>query len=185
MSRWLWPIVNATPLLPDCPGSFGAKRKFDVHSGVDLYCEPGAQIVAVEDGRVVCVEQFTGQLVASGPTSFWNNTMAVLVQGESGVVVYGEIAPAVSVGKQVFRGDIIGHVVPVLKRFKGRPTSMLHVELIDPEVAGFYQDPNWNHWGHDKPCPAGLIDPTPFLREAAPDVRVFDLATYTGDRFRG
>jgi len=44
--------------MPDFPvlqhhGAFGARRKFNVHSGIDLYAPVGEPVYAVEDGTVV------------------------------------------------------------------------------------------------------------------------------------
>lgn len=168
---WRWPLV-AEPLLPDAPGRFGAKRCFDVHTGVDLYCESGAEVVAVEAGRVVGVELFTGPNAAS---PWWNETQAVLVEGEAGVVVYGEIESKLRHGDKVARGQHVGRVMPVLKKFKGRPMVMLHLELMRH---GAYR----TLWWHERnQQPVDLLDPTPNLPEA-PE---FDLATYDGERFRG
>jgi len=67
-------------------GAFGVRRKFDVHTGVDLYCENGDEVISIEDGIVVAVEPFTGE-IAGFP--WWNNTYAVAVLGKSGVINYG------------------------------------------------------------------------------------------------
>ena len=57
---WIWPLT-AAPLFPDEPGQFGTRRVEDVHTGVDLYCELGTEVRAVEAGEVVALEWFTGQ----------------------------------------------------------------------------------------------------------------------------
>ena len=79
---------------PDKEGKFGAVRKYDVHTGVDLYCESGSAVHAVEDGIVVNIENFTGPLAGS---SWWNDTKSVLIEGKYGVVCYGEIEPTVQI----------------------------------------------------------------------------------------
>lgn len=84
-------------------------------------------------------------------------TYAVFVEGASGVVVYGEISPVVVVGCIVTVGDVIGTVIPVLKVDKGRPTSMLHLEL---RLSGCIHDIDW---AIDSSTPDGLLDPTKFL----------------------
>ena len=93
-------------------GAFGVRRKFDVHTGVDLYCENGDEVISIEDGIVVAVEPFTGE-IAGFP--WWNNTYAVAVLGKSGVINYGEIIPECKVNDIVKEGDTIGYVTPVLK----------------------------------------------------------------------
>lgn len=111
--------------IPDRCGQFGAVRKYDIHTGIDLYCEEGSIVSALEDGIVVAVEDFTGTK-ANSP--WWNDTKAVLVEGKSGVICYGEIEPCVNVGDLIWAGDTIGKV---LKKNKGRPTTMLHLELYE------------------------------------------------------
>ncbi len=141
------------------PGAFGVKRKYHSHEGVDLYAPVGAAVKAVEPGVVVAVKPFTGP--HAGPSlAHWLDTWAVFVEGASGVVVYGEIAPSVEEGQSVAAGDRIGEVVRVLRSDKGRPVSMLHLELHAP---GSRQAPEWLE--HDKRPPV-LRDPTPFLLES-------------------
>lgn len=152
----LWPLRGMAPALPDGPGAFGAVRRHDVHTGVDLYCPEGTEVIAVEAGVVVAVLPFTGPRADS---PWWEDTDAVLVEGASGVVLYGELGPAVAVGDRCRAGDLLGHVVRVLRRDKGRPVAMLHLELYAPGA----REPVWWLLGDDRPGP--LRDPTPLLRE--------------------
>jgi hypothetical protein len=181
MSKWIWPIANRKPLMPDYPGLFGAVRKFDIHSGVDLYCEIGDKIIAVEDGVVGEVAPFTGKQVG---TPWWNDTEVVLVHGKSGVVVYGEVKALVKPDDEVKAGQVIAEIeIPVLTEFKGRPTCMLHLELLDYEKIGHkdWLDHDWK-LDHDKP--EELIDPTDKLIESAgKDVVLFDLKKYDGQSY--
>ena len=168
------------PLYPHV-GAFGAKRRHDTHRGVDLYAPVGTKVRAVEDG-VVCIEQgirpWTGKIARC---DWWENTWAIIVEGKSGMVVYGEIKIDEAILKkqeeldikkmdelrtlgfltfklviEIKKGQLLGTVLNVLKKDKGRPMSMLHLELREP---GFYRniDKKW-----DK-IPKGIIDPTPFL----------------------
>lgn len=125
-------------------GAFGIKRTHDTHTGVDLYVKEGAEIVAVEKGIVIDVFQFTGTAVNS---AWWNDTQAVTIKGPSGIVLYGEISPSVIVGQVVAPGELIGKAIPVLKKDKGRPMCMLHMELYSEK--------------------GKLLDPTQHLREIA------------------
>lgn len=140
-------------------GAFGYPRRHHIHEGVDLYCPEGTPVVAVEDGIVVAIVAFTGP--SAEPSSpWWHETMAVLVEGNSGVVVYGEIAVESSIreGTHVKAGDLIGHVVTVLKKIKNdRPTAMLHLELHEPGTRDAYE------WTVALGRPPSLRDPTPFL----------------------
>lgn len=142
------------------PGAFGVQRKYHCHEGVDLYAPIGAVVSAVEAGVVVAVIPFTGP--HAGPTlAHWLDTWAVFVEGPSGVVVYGEIEPGVVEGQQVAVGERIGQVVRVLRNDKGRPVSMLHLELHE---AGSRKAPEWLE---SAKRPSVLRDPTPYLLEAS------------------
>lgn len=173
--RLHWPLRGGgyQRLMPDAPGTFGYARSTDIHTGVDLYCNPGTQVVAMEPGVVIAIEPFTG---AKADSPWWNDTDSVMVQGASGrVICYGEISSdhvSVQVGQAVAAGDEIGVLhVPVLRKFKGRPTVMLHLEM--------YEGPSeavW--WPTGTPKPALLMDPTPLLDMFEADT--FDLSQYDG-----
>lgn len=122
------------PLDRDCPevgeghpGAFGSVRLHDVHTGIDLYCEEGECVYSIEDGVVVGIEIFTGPNTKP-PSPWWHETHAVLIEGKSGVFLYGEIAPSLRVGDVVHAGDKVGNVKTVLKKDKGKPMTMLHFE---------------------------------------------------------
>lgn len=156
---WLFPLETDDWMWPDYPGTFGSVRKFNKHPGMDLYCAVGTRVVAVEDGIVVGMQYFTGHMLRS---PWWNSTFCVMVKGESGVVNYGEIDynRNLKPGDEIKRGDFVGTVMRVLKKDKGRPTSMLHFEL--------YSTFDSKHgWPADLMVPNDLIDPAPQLKEAA------------------
>lgn len=140
-------------------GAFGVRRRYHVHEGVDLYVPEHTPVVAVENSVVVDVQPFTGPC-ANSP--WWEDTWAVLAEGETGVVVYGELAPAsdVAVGRELMQGDLVGFIRRVLRVDKGRPLSMLHLEL---HYHGTTEAPEWPVNG---PRPESLRDPTPYLRSA-------------------
>lgn len=171
--RWRWPLARRLHPVPASPsqGAFGALRRHDVHTGVDLYAEPGDAVFAVEAGVVVAIEEFTG---ARAGSPWWHDTLAVLIEGPSGVVLYGELAPAVAVGARVARGELVGRVLTVLKNNKGLPMTMLHLELYEQGT----RTSVW--WHHDEPKPSGLRDPSDSLR-AATDA---DMALRAPDRVR-
>lgn len=154
MGRW----ETGLPLPPH-PGAFGIRRRHHTHEGVDLYVPISTPVSAVEAGQVVAVKPFTGP---KANTPWWLDTMAVFVQGPSGMVVYGEIAAHVIAGQSVACGEILGVVIPVLRHDKGRPMSMLHLELREN---GNTADIEWRV--HTEK-PKGLKDPTEFLRNSKP-----------------
>lgn len=141
------------------PGAFGAVRKHDIHTGVDIYCDADATVYAIERGVVVSVEMFTGQHADS---PWWNDTWAILIRGDSGnVVCYGELEPAnwIKEGCHVNHGELIGKIIPVLKKDKGvTPVNMLHFELYKPGTTKTV----WWHHGDDRP--EDLLDPTEMLK---------------------
>lgn len=128
------------------------------HEGVGLYAPEGTPALSSEDGVVVVIGPFTGPAVCS---SWWHDTQAIFVEEASGVVVYGELMPqqSLSHGDQIFAGQNLGHLTPVLRKDKGRPGCMLHIEL---HKRGTRHAPGWDH-GQDKPFT--LPDPTPYLLE--------------------
>ena len=142
--------VTGIPVAPH-PGAFGVQRKFHTHEGIDLYCPSGTPVYAMESGVVVAVVPFTGPK-ANFP--HWHDTNAVFVEDHDGVWVYGEIQDVVSLHQTVQAGDLLGHVIQVLRNDKGRPMSMLHLER---HVQGSRYSPAWNV-GEDQP--SHLLDPT-------------------------
>lgn len=143
------------------PGAFGFVRANHIHEGVDMYCPEGTPVRAVEAGIVVAVIAFTGPS-AEPASPWWHDTQAILVEGESGVVVYGEVGVGTGIreGVRVGAGEVIGHVVPVLKKDKGRPMTMLHLERHQPGVRDAFE------WTEEGGRPASLLDPTGKLLEA-------------------
>ncbi len=137
-------------------GSFGIRRRHDVHKGIDLYAEVGAVVSAVEDGVIVDICAFTGE-VAGFP--FWENTWGIYVKGKSGIVVYGEIKVRddLKIGDGVYETQWLGTVLTVLKKDNGRPRSMLHMELHEPTHIHTEQ------WEIGKEKPEGILDPTKYL----------------------
>lgn len=145
--------VTGIPIGNHC-GAFGFKRKNHTHEGIDLYAPQCMPVATVEPGIVVAVVPFTGPHCNM---PWWLDTWAVLVEGETGVVIYGEIAPHVKVGQRLIANEIVGVVIRVLRHDKGRPTSMLHLELREH---GRY---TWDGWYDQRP--EGLLDPTSHLLE--------------------
>ena len=163
--QWEFPLDNFNGIpVGEHLGSFGVYRKFDRHNGVDLYCKEGEIVHAVEDGNVVCIEEFTG---SNAGTPWWLNTMCVKVEGASGVVGYGEILPNKNlyVGKFVKKNTEIGNVTPVLrpeklrKDIEGHSCSMLHMQIY--QYGTLHMPDDWRL--EDKEVPVGVIDPTQYL----------------------
>ena len=155
-----FPLKNFKFNIPinDDLGAFGVPRKFDVHTGVDLYCEENEEVFSIEDGVIVAIEWFTGQMVNM---PWWNDTMAIAISGKSGVINYGEVIPEINlkVGDKIKEGDLIGSVVRVLKKDKGKvpSTSMLHLELYSAYSG------DWVMWNLNEIKPKNLLNPTELL----------------------
>ena len=132
---------------------FGAYRKHDVHTGIDLFCEPGTPVYAIEKGVITNISWFTGVAV---DMPWWNDTKALAVEGKTGVFNYGEIEPLSTLkkGDKVKEGDLLGHVVTVLKVDKGLPMTMLHLELYAKGHRG-----DWAIWNLNYAAPKKLLNP--------------------------
>jgi murein DD-endopeptidase MepM/ murein hydrolase activator NlpD len=139
---------------PPAEGQFGAVRKHDTHTGVDLYAEVGTKVYAMESGTVVASMPFTG-IAAESP--WWLDTNCVMIEGASGVILCGEIETELKAGDFVFEGDLVGTILRVIKKDKGKPLAMLHLELYTPGT----KEPVW--WKLDEPKPENLVDPTPLV----------------------
>lgn len=189
-----WPLKDQTPMFPDEPGRFRAMRRHDCHTGIDLYCELGQKVIAIEDGTVVTVEPFTGK---NAGCVWWNDTEAVLILGESGVFNYGEVIPLVKEGDKVKAGQVIAVVdTAVLKNFKGRPMVMLHLELLSHESD---TSPWWYitsegelklkkhriHRNDGAPKMGHIWDPEVILKEIAGETLTsFELSKYDGKKYK-
>jgi len=155
-----WPLKNKIKNIPEvgAVGDFASKRSFYYHPGIDLYCNLNDEVVAIEDGIVVNIEQFTG--TNADPTSpWWNDTWAILIEGNSGAIGYCELKPLDHIVKnyKVAEGEVIGSIIPVLKKDKGNGTTMLHLEQY---TVGARTHATWKH---DEPIPSDLVNPRPLL----------------------
>ena len=149
--------VTEIPFLPH-PGAFSCVRKNHIHEGIDLYCCENEEVVAMEPGKIVSISIFTGAEVNS---PWWNTTWSVMIESFSGVINYGEIKPLenLAVGQEVKEGQLIGNVIPVLKKDKGRPMNMLHLELYTHGTTKYLQS-----WELNFPQPENLLNPNILLQ---------------------
>ena len=139
--------ISATPL----HGRFGARRKHDVHTGFDIYCDEKEPVYAIEDGIVTNVDLFTGEELGF---PWWETTWAILIEGKSGVIGYCEIhQPELKIGDKVVEGQQIANIKRVLKVDKGLPMTMLHIELYKHGYRG-----NWEIWNLDGEKPDNLLN---------------------------
>lgn len=147
--------------IDDHVGSFGVKRKFDRHMGIDLYTERHEMVYAMESGIVTKIDQFTGLEVGS---PWWNKTYFVRIEGESGIIEYCEILPILNescvLNSHIKEGQPLGVVIPVLKKDKGRPRSMLHLQYYTQEP-----DEYKDVWELDGYRPQYLTNPIELLKD--------------------
>ena len=87
------------------------------------------------------------------------DTWSVLVEGNSGVIGYCELQydSRLYVGAKISAGEIIGAIIPVLKKDKGNGTTMLHLELYEPGTRHHVT------WVLDTEKPAELLNPRDLL----------------------
>lgn len=132
-------------------GRFGARRKYDIHTGLDLYFDDGEKIFSLEKGIVINIFNFTGQ--AAG-LPWWEDTKGVLIRHDEYCLLYGEVDSIdLSIGDIVNEGTYIGKVKRVLKEDKGLPMSMLHIEMYELGYEG-----EGEIWELNKNCPKQLLN---------------------------
>ncbi len=146
-------------------GAFGAVRKHDIHTGIDLYVPENTSVYALDDGIVIDISVFTGQL-ASPTSPWWNETYAVIVYhvNLNIFILYGEIQPINLKKYQIVeKGSLIGNVLKVLKKYKNKPMSMLHVEAYS--YFDFTKFPFIHPvWHHNQPMPDSLLNPIKYIQ---------------------
>lgn len=135
---------------------FGAIRKHDILTGIDIYCNENEEVLSIADGIIISMEIFTGE-VAGSP--WWNETKAVVVKSKEFFILYGELelSKDLFIGKEIKEGEILGTVIPVLKKYKNKnPHSMLHLEV-------YSQAPFYLIWNLNETKPKNLINPLEVL----------------------
>lgn len=152
------PLFNLHKQFTEYPQSqFGCERLYDVHTGIDIYTNPGAEVICVKSGVIHSMGLFTGPNAGS---DWWNETQYVVVKSKGIYILYGEIiiSSHLKVGAQVNIGESIGNVTRVLKVDKGKnPVDMLHLECYSQ-----YECPVVWKLGRD--IPRGLLNPIDILR---------------------
>jgi len=152
-------VCNGIPTGDKHPGAFLYPRKHAPHTGVDLYSKDGEVVRSICVGKVLSIEDFTGN---ADNSPWWEDTKCIVIEHWFGVVCYGEINKTYhKIGDYVHSNEVIGHVKQVLKTGKerrdipGHSLSMLHVELYPHGAKKASRS-----YELDKDI---LIDPTPIL----------------------
>ena len=147
---YVWARRRVTEDFGD-PRPFMAANPTRHHAGEDLRGARGAIVVATEPGVIATIDRDWYKTNAGEVTGM------VLVQHDSGITIaYGEIDPAsvlVHEGDRVIAGQPLGSI---------GATEMLHLEIYRGAVRRTWQ------WPWDGPVPDALLDPTRYLRAAAP-----------------
>jgi hypothetical protein len=152
MAEFIFPLRKRPDLSYHKDGNkrfFGADRNGRKHAGCDLIADPGTEILAMADGKVI-----------QGPYPFTDIVFALEVKHANGMVVrYGEIAqripPGIRVGTSVSQGQVIAYV----GRFR-KGGSMLHLEMYAGTEEGSLSG------GGEYKRRSDLIDPTDILDSA-------------------
>ena len=176
----MWPLaygsVHDLNILRDGYSDFGYRRKRYVHTGVDLTAPAGTSVVAVADGKVLLITDFTGPVAGS---DWWLPTKAVIIEHDFGVVLYGELDPeeklvyvnkgARNEEKTVRKGQVLGCVACIRKDpLPVVVNAQLHVEYWQNAEAvlrqyEFGKEKLPYDWPLDGKRPEGLMDPKLFL----------------------
>lgn len=160
MKKKIWPLpsLHNKKLIIERGAGFGAERKYKYgkgkHCGIDIYAPAGSKVVAIEDGIIVRVSDFTGY--PSSPQ--WRKTWYIMVEhNDKRVAVYGELRkPKLKKGKIIMAGQLMGYVSKVLYGKNDYGSSMLHFEL---HKKGSRIATDWY-----QKRPKHLINPTNYLK---------------------
>jgi murein DD-endopeptidase MepM/ murein hydrolase activator NlpD len=152
LSTWKDPLPAVSWSLPIGkyhPAGFGYSKSHNVHTGIDLYVPERSSVHSVEDGTVVNIFNFTG------PKTLYPHllpTKAIVVNGKTGLVLYGEVETDLSVGQLIAAGDKIAYIKCAIP-----DQPMLHLELYmhGSNVPCI--------WKQGQPQPKSLLDPTSYL----------------------
>lgn len=174
-AHMMWPIPSVSKSVPSSPhaGSFWENREDRFHCGIDIPAEPGADVIAIESGKVVR----TGVFTSPEKVPYWNVTRYIVIENDGGnYSVYAELQDTLPAeGAEVAQGQLIGHVGQPLnpelidrhspeyirKEKEKGALSMLHFELLSqlPDE----RDIPLGNW-FEKERPDYLLDPTRYLQ---------------------
>lgn len=132
--RPIFPLKYYPFIIPTWDGqnAFAAHRKHDIHTGIDLFWEPGEEVLSMTEGIVTDIRWFTGEK-ANISSPWWHDTSAVFVRTPIGVIVYGEIEPTVQIWDTLKPWQPLWKLTKVLNKPESfpYPKTMLHLELYE------------------------------------------------------
>lgn len=126
-----WPVPDSFSHRPPSPGEHGCfweDRGDRFHAGVDIYASLGSRVVAVEDGQVIIVQQFTSPDLLD----YWNITYSILVKTSSGLIArYAELSDIViHTGDQIVAGQVLGRIGLVLNASQIDASAPEYIRLL-------------------------------------------------------
>ena len=111
-------------------GHFGASRDGGArsHNGTDFICNPGQEVVAPIDGKIVR----PAQPYANDP----NYSGLVIENGQMAIMMFYLEPYAERIGKLVRQGDPVGRAQDIAAKYGGMmiPHIHLQVDRVDPEL---------------------------------------------------
>ena len=163
----VWPVAGRTPSIAEVPYRtlrgpvvhndlqgvtsnryFGASRDGGKrwHAGVDLHCDPGEEIVAMERGKILWK--------APG----YVGLDAIVIEHDKVAVLYGEVALGSLEAHGLRAGDVVEAGTKIATTAKSSSGSMLHIETWKKDYA-----PRSFTIVAPPSIPPGLLDPTRYL----------------------
>lgn len=155
------------------PGSFWEDRNDRFHCGVDLYAPAGAEILAIDGGKILDIGVFTNP----NENTYWNETSYVILKSSEGIMYkYAELEKVeVKLGQIVIPGHPIGKVGTAINSenvtskdpfyireliYKNQ-LSMLHLEIYKSPIMEVRPYSGGNFLGTYRP--SSLLDPNIYL----------------------
>jgi hypothetical protein len=153
----MFPLKKYKHRLPspfETAAGFGYSQKNGKHqSGIELYCDEGQEVFAIEESDIIDMFLSTGY---GAETPWFQNTYTLLLEGNSGVINYSCILidHDVKFGKTIKEGQLIGRI----KKLMDISIPSLYIGLY---YNGVEEPIEWNR-GEVKPTE--LLDPTDMLK---------------------
>jgi len=126
-----WPVPESSnKSIPEggVRGSFWENRTDRRHAGVDMYAPIDSDVMAIEDGTVLEVAEFTSPDLIP----YWNVTYSIIIETADGNIQrFAELRDAVvKTGDKVKGGQVIGHIGHVLDLEKINESSPMYIQKL-------------------------------------------------------
>lgn len=176
----VWPVPNSyKKMIPRKGevGSFWEDRGDRYHCGIDIYAPVESEVVAIENGYVIDIGDFTKE----NQSHYWTNTKYLIIKTDKKLLVkYAELIEVyVHIGDYIDSAQTIGKIGNVIKEdsvsyedpfylqelAETGNVSMLHLEIYKAPVTIVQPYTAGNYLGERRP--ESLIDPTFYLNGLA------------------